>query len=78
MNINYGIMVLDTRLDADGTNPILHFCGFEEFPTDDDFDDLRHELSIDEEFGLTEMMDFVVLIEASADVVAMYREMYNE
>lgn len=78
IDIKYGILAVDSRQDAEGMNPILHFCGYEEPPNDDDFDDLRHELLTDEELGLTEMMDYVVLVEASPDVVAMYREMYNE
>lgn len=78
IDIKYGILAVDSRQDAEGMNPILHFCGYEEPPTEDDFDDLRHELFTDEEFGLTEMMDYVVLVEASSEVVAMYREMLNE
>jgi len=78
MNINYGILAVDSRQDEEGMNPILHFCGYEESPNEDDFDDLRHELATDDEFGLVEMMDYVVLIEASSEVVAMYREMLND
>jgi len=78
IDIKYGILAVDSRQDAEGMNPILHFCGYEDPPNEDDFDDLRHELSTDQEFGLTEMMDYVVLVEASSEVVAMYREMLNE
>lgn len=75
IDIKYGILAVDSRQDEDGMNPIFHFCGYESPPNEDDFDDLRHELSTNEEFGLTEMMDFVVLVEATSEVVALYREM---
>lgn len=77
LDIRYGILAVDSRLDVDGMNPILHFCGYEDPPNDDDFDDLRHELATDKEFGLTEMMDYVILVQASEEVVEMYRKIYE-
>lgn len=78
MNINYGILAVDVRPNDEGMNSILHFCGYESLPTEDDFDDLRHELSMDEEFGLTRMMDYVILVEAPSEVVEIYRETFKD
>ena len=78
LNINYGILVVDSRKDKDETNPILHFCGFEEPPTEDDYDSLRHELSTNDEFGLVQMMDYIVLVEASSEIVVVYGDMLRK
>lgn len=78
INIEYGILAVDSRKNTDGMNPILHFCGFESPPNDDDFDDLRHELATNKEFDLTEMMSYIVLVEASPEIVKLYKEMLND
>jgi hypothetical protein len=68
MKINYGLVAVDSNDD------ILHFCGYEEEPTQCDIDHLREELSQDMSFGLTEMMDEIEIITASDEVLKFYQD----
>lgn len=70
MNIKYGIMVVDSREDDDGLNAIVHFCGYENSPTQHGFDSLKEELSTDESFGLVNEMQYLVLAEAPSEIIA--------
>jgi hypothetical protein len=45
-NINHGFMALDEN------NKLVHFCGYENKPTNEDKEHLRHELRTDESLGL--------------------------
>lgn len=72
VNIKYGIIAIDENGEE------VHFCAYENEPTEKDFDSLRHELNTDEEFGLVGQMENIKLIQASEDVLTSYREIYNE
>jgi hypothetical protein len=78
-NMTHGIMVIDpTMVDEDGNIEILHFVGYWEEPSDDAINNLIEELSTDEEFGLTEMMDKVHVLPAPESVVEYFRDVYEE
>jgi hypothetical protein len=51
MKIRHGIIAVELTDDPDEIN-IRHFCGYEEPPTQNDFDSLVEELNTDPEFGL--------------------------
>ena len=72
MKINYGLVAVDSEDD------ILHFCGYEEEPTQTDIDHLREELSQDISFGLTEMMGEIEIITASDEVLKFYQDVVEK
>lgn len=68
MKINYGLIALQ---HVEGINfRILHFCGYEEPPTDFDKESLRKELESDPEFGITNEKFYI--IEAEPRIVKKY------
>ncbi len=71
MEINFGIVA--TTQD----NEILHFVGFEEEPTQIEFDSLQEELTTDEEFGLNERDDWG-LRHAFSGEVEYYRDILGD
>lgn len=72
---NYGIIAIDSRPDSEGRNPILHFCGYKNPPTAIDFDQLQEELSTNEEFNLIEIMPYIQLLEATPEIVELYKNL---
>lgn len=69
----YGIIAI--RQAEGGMADILHFCGYEEPPTQADYDALGKELATDKEFGLVASMDQIKLVEAPQEIVDLYRDM---
>jgi hypothetical protein len=78
MNIKYGLIVLDPIPDENGKLGVFHFCGYENRPTDVEIEDLRRELETDEEFGLTDRMNDLIIREALPSVVEFYRERFQK
>lgn len=73
--MKYGLVVIDSRaVNEDGEAPILHFCGYEENPSDFDVQDLYRELGETPEFGCMDIMDFIEIHDASPEIVTEYRE----
>ena len=66
----YGIIAV--RPAEEGMADILHFCGYEEPPTEADYKALREELANDEEFGLVADIESLTLIEAPPEIVELY------
>lgn len=69
-------MVLSPITNEDGTNDIVHFCGYEKMPTEHDIQGLKEELAVDEEFGLVELMKSdppLIFVIAPDDIVKLYR-----
>lgn len=53
MNIKHGIIAFTVTGEEDSpTISVLHFCGYEEPPTEHDWKNLEDELNTDEDFGL--------------------------
>jgi len=73
MEINYGLIVMDTRKDEESYE-ILHFCGCEKKPTLNEANHLREELKNDPEFGLQEIWDVVDILPAPDYIVKQYRD----
>lgn len=69
MLIRYGIIAVRPAKDEDGMADILHFCGYEDPPTQFDFDALREELNTNPAFGLQGDMDGVELMEAPEEIL---------
>lgn len=57
MNIKHGLAVYKEG----EPESVLHFCGYEEEPSEHDVQELFNELAEDEEFGLTEVVDSLVI-----------------
>ena len=75
MKINYGLIAYNPRLlTKEGKIQILHFCGYEDPIQKQDIEQLKNELATDEEFGLTEWADDLIIEEATPDIVSHYRE----
>lgn len=72
--IKYGLIVVDPdTADDDGMMDIIHFVGFWDEPTSIDIESLRKELGEDEEFGLCEIIDRLVILPAPSEIVDLYR-----
>ena len=70
MKTNYGIIAYTIVNKEHPRMSILHFCGYEESPTTEDFLNLTSELNTDEEFGLVGRIGVdVFLLEASPIIV---------
>ena len=72
MEINYGIAVLNRKQNEDGTHSVVHFCGFEEPPTPECFENLKKELAEDKEFGLTKERE-LFFVEATPEMVKYFK-----
>ncbi len=56
---------------------ILHICGYEEEPDELQINYLREELRVDEEFGLTEIADSLIIEVAEPEEVQKFRELFS-
>ena len=74
LQINYGFIVVH----PDEPYEILHFCGYQDKPTERDIKSLREELRDDPEFGLQEIWDKVEIQEASEGIVEEYKRIFGE
>ena len=70
MNINYGLVVVD----PENPNAVLHFCGYENEPTQNDVDELYAELRTDEEFGLTDIIQDLDIADATEEMMKYFKE----
>lgn len=70
MNINYGIVVY--FISEDGTENIVHMCGYAEPYTINDVKGLTIELLTDEEFGLTEALPHLLYRPATEEELVMF------
>ncbi len=77
MKVRYGIVAAQ-KGEEPGTIDVLHFCGYEEKPTMEDFMLLRQELATDPEFELTDIIDELTLQEASPEMVEYYGSIIPE
>lgn len=71
-NVTHGIIVLDPETLNEGNMDILHFCGYWNEINENDIEGLREELRTDEEFGLTEIIDRLIIVEAPKEIVDLY------
>ena len=62
-------------LDENGI--VVHFCGYENPPTQADVDSLYLELSMDKEFGLTEVVETLRIVEPNEEKLNLYFESFN-
>lgn len=77
MKINYGLIAFNPKMVTEnGEVEILHFCGYEEQIQKQDIEALKEELATDEEFGLTEMIEDLIIKEASPTIVDYYNWKY--
>jgi hypothetical protein len=73
LQMNYGLMVVDPK-----SKKILHFCGYEDPPTEFDKEFLREELRNDPSLDLMKKWDKVEILEAPESIVADYRALMEE
>lgn len=77
-DINYGLIVLNKDDIANGKYEILHFVGYENEPTINEVNALANELKTDKTFGLTKIMDKVIIVGATKEIVEKYNDIVNE
>lgn len=70
-DIKYGLIAVDPTQEGD-MKDILHFCGYWNKPSKEDAESLLEELKTDEEFGLTEIADRLVIVPAPEDIIEHY------
>ena len=75
LDFNYGLIVIDPAEKA--PQQILHFMGYDDFPTNRDEALLRIELRDDPELGLQEIWDKVDILLAPDSVLDEYRIVIN-
>jgi len=74
MKINYGLIaVFPDPSKKEEELDILHFCGYESEPGKNEIESLYEELKTDDEFGLIEIADKLVIILAPQDIVDYYK-----
>ena len=56
---------------------IVHFCGYQVPPSEDDREKLQEELERDFRFGLTEVADKIIIKDAESELVQLYKDMIN-
>jgi len=77
VNIKYGLMAIDRReMEADeNANPaVLHFCGYEKKPAQNEVNELYRELKEDKEFGLSDIFEHIDIYEAPESVVEHFKD----
>jgi hypothetical protein len=76
LKINYGLICLHADfMDEGGNAEVLHFCGFQNKPTDSDIEFLREELREDKDFGLSDIVDELIIVDAPEEVLSYYKEL---
>ncbi len=70
-DIKYGLIAIDPTEEGE-MKTILHFWGYWDEPSEKDAESLLDELRTDEEFGLTEIADRLVIIPCPNDLVKEY------
>ena len=75
-DINYGIVVIDTRIRDVGGEGIVHFCGYVSCPEACHYDELRHEISTHPQFGLCDSSQFLVYEPASPEILQFFKNLF--
>jgi hypothetical protein len=76
--INYGLIVLNKDDIAEGKYEILHFVGYESEPTINEVNALANELKTDKSFKLNKIMDKIIIVSASKEIIEKYNDIINE
>jgi hypothetical protein len=81
--INFGIIAVNKQAYEAKEGQmidVLHFVGYENEPSEADYESLYHELETDETFDLIEMAKNgqILLIEAPEPTVEYFKKLYNE
>ena len=74
MLFNYGLVAIK-QIDKFHVE-ILHFCGYENEPTDVEIKALKEELDTDPEFELVGRDDYII-VPATEEMIVFYRRVYN-
>ena len=75
-NMTHGLIALDRRQvegESDTDPSVLHFCGYESKPSQDDINALYLELKVKKEFGLNEIFEHIVVYDAPEEVIEHFR-----
>lgn len=67
-DIKYGLIAIDPNEESEAKS-ILHFCGYWDEPNQEDMKWLLEELKTDEEFGLTDIADRLMIIKCPEDLL---------
>jgi hypothetical protein len=78
MDIKYGIIAVSRdNVMTESSSPVYHFVGFENQPQFTDYISLYNELKVDEELGLCDIMDDLILVPASEGVVNDHKDIFK-
>lgn len=67
-DIKFGLLAIDPNQEGESKS-ILHFCGYWHEPNQEDMKWLLEELKTDEEFGLTDIADRLIIIKCPEDLL---------
>jgi len=76
-DIKYGLIVLNREDLENGIYEILHFVGYEKEPNEIDIKSLMEELKTDDSFGLTDLVDNLIIIRAADETVEEYKKIVS-
>lgn len=68
----HGIMAIDSKPDEEDNVRIVHFIGLWNEPTYEEFLELSNEIKNTPEFGLSKIIDRVVILPATEEVIEQY------
>lgn len=75
----HGIIFVDpTNIDDNDDVAIVHFIGLWGEPTEEQVTGYIEEVRNDPQFGVGELMNRLVVIEAPPEIVEIYNKMYEE
>lgn len=76
-DIKYGLIAIDRReLESDEDNKeavILHFCGFDEKPTQHDIEVFFNTMATTPELGVMDIMEFIDVYDAETSIIEQYK-----
>ena len=70
-NIKYALIAIDPLQEGE-MKDILHFCGYQKNPGQYDAESLLKELKEDEEFGLTDIADRLIILPYPDHILQQY------
>jgi hypothetical protein len=73
--ITLGLIAIDPMSEDKEMVDIVHFVGYWNKPTKKEVEHLKEELKTDEEFGLTEIADRLVILPAPDHIVEHYKNL---
>lgn len=71
-------MVIDRRDIGSDMIDIIHFVAYKEKPTKNDIDSLIEEFKVDKTFGLSDIVEHLLILPAPFDIVEKYKNEFEQ